>query len=145
LHTQKPLSGRFTAIIPFFPFTSDEAAVVVHKLISDKAEQFREPINTCELSTGHLYINVVKDGPLCKCIAEDGYDRNTGARSLDDVVRTDVIEPINELFLEIGTEITTEINNGPLVQMTVQLHPGSDGELVPEVSRDEDIDLAGNV
>lgn len=119
--------------------------MVVHKFISDKAEQFRQPIDVDLLNTGHLSLNLIEDGPLCKCIADFGYDRNTGARSLQDVVRTDVIAPVDELYLGIEDEITSDINDGPLLQKTVQLHPGSDGELVPEVFRDEDIEIGGHL
>ena len=128
-----------SVIVPFFPFTTGEQAVVVHKFLLDTRDEFRKPINLKEEKTvGHGDLCIQKDGPLCTSLARSCYDIDTGARSLLQGVEQDVEGPLADRYCMSDTKVSEDINKGPLQKYTVQLWSVEDGPAKISVIQDGD-------
>lgn len=116
------MTGRLTTIVPFFPFSPQEASVIAHKYILALQHQVRAPIN---LSTpqmlGNIALAVDGDGKVCKYIAQVGYDVMFGARSLDRMVGETVRAELVRRYLDVDEEVTESMNDGDATQYVVQL------------------------
>ena len=122
-----PFTGRVNAIIPFFPFTKAEQAVVAHSFLLAELRKCRRPINLAQDKLiGDLHISTCDDGKLCSLLAERHYDPDLGARSLAQAVTDDVMIPLVELYLEPpGNE---GLGRGPRADVALEkyaLHVGS--------------------
>jgi hypothetical protein len=96
-----PLIGRITAIVPFFPFTEEEQAVVAHTFLLKEMQKCRMPVNLKEDKlVGDLQISTLDDGKLCALLAKNHYDPELGARSLAHAVNDEVMVPLVEEFLD---------------------------------------------
>lgn len=63
--TGAPLIGHTTAIVPFFPFTPAEQAVVAHTFLLKEIQNCRLPIDLAEDKlVGDLHISNLDDGKL---------------------------------------------------------------------------------
>lgn len=117
-----PMTGRFSLIVPFLPFSRGEQAVVTHKFLLDFADEMRQPIDLdAKRLLGHIHVHIHNDGQLSEHLAEMGYEEELGARSLHRVVEEQVQGRLVERHLEGDTEITTETNKGPLQKYGVYL------------------------
>ena len=117
------VTGRIVEIIPFFPFSLEEAAVVAHKFLLQLAIELRRPIDFSESVRrliGHIDLTFVEDGRLSSNIA-DQYNRKLGARSLFNGVDA-VRRQIFARYCEIDLDISESDNDGPMTQLTVELH-----------------------
>ncbi|KAF1996576.1 P-loop containing nucleoside triphosphate hydrolase protein [Amniculicola lignicola CBS 123094] len=107
--TSAPLTGRISSFVPFLPFTSGEQCVVAHKYILELAHRIRAPVSLSpgpdERLLGNVYLKVRRDATVCKALAEEGYDRDLGARSLINAVKTEVEIAVVESYLEVDREI----------------------------------------
>ncbi|KAI9709612.1 MAG: hypothetical protein M1812_007660 [Candelaria pacifica] len=131
-----PLTGRFTLIVPFFPFSPNEQAVVVHKFILDFRDNIRRPIDLLENRlVGHIHLELgIQDGKISSWLAEMGYEEALGARSLQRVVQQLVHSKLADRYLE-GDEVITEfVNDGGLQVYRIKLIKGEGAveELVVE-------------
>ncbi|KAK3708412.1 hypothetical protein LTR37_011508 [Vermiconidia calcicola] len=83
------IAGRINVIVPFFPFSPYEQAVVAHKFLLEIQDEARLPICTRKPElrlVGHAHFNIVGDGVLCQHVAEVGYVKELGARSIRNAV-----------------------------------------------------------
>ncbi|KAF2806916.1 uncharacterized protein BDZ99DRAFT_465668 [Mytilinidion resinicola] len=129
-HWKPALASRIKLIVPFFPFSRGEAAVVTHKFFLDLFDQVKKPVVIRPGQhhwVGHCHLTG-KGTEICEYIAKEEYEWAFGARVLNDAV----IAIANDLFISYtrvdrDEEITEETNNGPLQRFDVQLRPTSDG------------------
>ncbi|KAL9576488.1 MAG: hypothetical protein Q9212_007056 [Teloschistes hypoglaucus] len=106
-----PLTGRLSAIIPFFPFSAEEQAVMAYKFMRKLFNETRKSINISEDHLArHLYLRFHDDGQIASFLAEKYYFPELGARSLAKAVSTQVCHKLTTAFLEQGEEITDEAN-----------------------------------
>ena len=122
-----PFTGRINAIVPFFPFTEDEQAVVAHSFLLAELRKCRRPIDLAQDKLiGDLHISTTDDGKLCSLLAERHYDPDLGARSLAQAVTDDIMIPLVELYLEPpGNE---GLGRGPRADVALEkyaMHVGS--------------------
>lgn len=123
-----PMTGRFTLIVPFFPFTAPEQAVVAHKFILDFADKLRQPIDLlANRLVGHVYLALQNDGQIAAHLAEVGYEEALGARSLQRVVQQMVHVRVAERYVEGDEEITEGTNKGPLQRYMLRLDAVEEG------------------
>jgi ATP-dependent Clp protease ATP-binding subunit ClpB len=128
------VTGRINSIIPFFPFSPNEQAVVAHKFLLALQGKARLPINlkvTPPRFVGHCHVNILDDGKLCQRLAKACYTQQQGARSINNTVDK-IRQKLVAKYLETDAEVTEASNKGPLEKYTVQLHPdqGAGGEVV---------------
>ena len=122
------MTGRFTLIVPFFPFSAPEQAVVAHKFILDFADKLRLPIDLlANRLVGHVYLALQNDGQVAEYLAEVGYEEALGARSLQRVVQRLVHVRVAERYVEGDEEIVEEANRGPLMKYLLRLDVGEGG------------------
>ena len=134
---QAPITGRISVVVPFFPFTKGEQAVVLHKSLLDLGDELRQPINLKEKKVvGHGDLSIQKDGQLCTSLAQKWYDIDTGARSLLRGVEQDVEVPLAERYCMSDTKVSEEMNKGPLQKYTVQLWSVEDSPAKVSVIQD---------
>ncbi|KAH8201321.1 hypothetical protein TruAng_004489 [Truncatella angustata] len=89
LYLSAAVAGRINAIVPFFQFSSKEQAVVAHKFLMDMQNDARQDIDIEEprcVFVGHVNIRVLEDGKVCQHIADNGYHKDLGARSIRNAV-----------------------------------------------------------
>ena len=124
----KPLTGRISQFIPFFPFTEGEQAVVAYKFLRGLSNDVRGPINVeAREFARHLYLNFIDDGKIAQCLAKESYDNELGARSLKTAADSQVMQSLSEKFLCHSELITNEMNNGPLAKYDVRVSTSSTG------------------
>jgi hypothetical protein len=71
-------------VIPFFPFSEPEAAVVAHESLLIPSDSLRRPMDVKNGNfRNHIYLDIMEDRPLCKQIARDSYLRNSDSRKED--------------------------------------------------------------
>ena len=94
------ISGRLRAIIPFFPFSKQEAAVVAHGHLLQYIHEYREPRNLKEgKPIGDPHLDYLDDGELCK-IAAEWYQKGLGASSLEKAVHRVLSQPVTNYDLD---------------------------------------------
>ena len=117
-----PMTGRLEVIVPFFPFQPDEQAAIAHKQILAVADRFRGKIDVdTKRFAGRVHLHIEKDGATCRHIAEQGYEVDTGARSIATHVNNLVEMPLADLYQEQEELIADERNKKPLSKYVVEL------------------------
>lgn len=89
-------------IVPFFPFTDEEAAVVAHKYFLQGTDVFRRSVSRRDKRlVGDVWLSAQDDGALCRYLAQEGYlkDTSQGARSLSRIVIRVVSSKLTRLYL----------------------------------------------
>ena len=124
-----PLTGRITSVVPFMPFTEDEAAVVAYKFMREIWHKVRNPINTRSGDLKrHAFLNFVDDGKLASYLAKKEYEIDLGARSLATAVAQDVRRVFRKTFDQHDTEVNDDMNEGPLENYEVRLARELEGD-----------------
>lgn len=128
-HFGAPLAGRVTEILPFLTFSLKEAAVMVHKLLmnleTEVARQVRLTLNKEEdVYVGNTKVRVKNDATVCCAIALEGYDKQTGARSIAQAVERDVQDPLVSQYLKIPDKLD---ENQPTAHFEIDVN--IDGEV----------------
>ncbi|KAL9122673.1 MAG: hypothetical protein Q9187_000770 [Circinaria calcarea] len=135
-----PLTGRISIVVPFFPFQAGEQAVVASKFMLDFARLLRGPIDLEKKRfIGHLELQFENDTEVARFLAETGYERGLGARSLARVVEQLIETPLAYEYVQGNDEITMEMNDGPLQRYTVKVVRGRDGQRTLIVVREKSI------
>ncbi|KAL9134512.1 MAG: hypothetical protein Q9175_004303 [Cornicularia normoerica] len=66
-----PLTGRFSALIPFLPFNEGERAITAYKFMRELWHDVRKPIDTNgKRFAGNVFVNFVNDGQIAQHIAQ---------------------------------------------------------------------------
>ncbi|SMY21909.1 unnamed protein product [Zymoseptoria tritici ST99CH_1A5] len=133
------VAGRINAIIPFFPFSPGEQAVVAHKFILHLHDTVRKDIDMKEPNPrliGHCLLSLNDDGKICQHLARDGYVEELGARSLDTKVG-EVCQAFVSIYARRDELVNEETNRGPLKKYVIQLNRVEEG--VEELSVFEDV------
>ena len=124
-----PLTGRITSVVPFLPFTEAEAAVVAYKFMREIGQKVRNPISTRSGDLKrHVFLHFVDDGKLASYLAKKEYEVDLGARSLATAVAQDVRRVFRQTFDEHDSEVTDEMNEGPLENYNVRLANELEGD-----------------
>ncbi|KEQ85844.1 P-loop containing nucleoside triphosphate hydrolase protein [Aureobasidium pullulans EXF-150] len=121
------VTGRISSFLPFFPFSRDEAAVINHKFLRTLGDDVVLPIDLHSRPprpVGHVHLSLLRDGDLCKFLAED-YIRELGARSIQNRV-DGLADDLFMLYKDSKKEVTEATNSGPHIKYTLQLHPVAD-------------------
>ncbi|THW79597.1 P-loop containing nucleoside triphosphate hydrolase protein [Aureobasidium pullulans] len=121
------VTGRISSFLPFFPFSRDEAAVINHKFLRTLGDDVVLPIDLHSRPprpVGHVHLSLLRDGDLCKFLAED-YIRELGARPIQNRV-DGFADDLFMLYKDSKEEITEATNSGPHIKYTLQLHPVAD-------------------
>jgi ATP-dependent Clp protease ATP-binding subunit ClpB len=116
--------------VPFLPFSKPERAVVLHKFVLKLATRVREPIDLrpgIQNLIGHCRLTLVDDGQVCTTLSEQYYNKDLGARSLENAVANLKQEFTAEYSMMDG-EITEDLNDGPLQEFLVRRIPVGDDE-----------------
>lgn len=130
-----PLTGRFSAIVPFLPFDDGERAITTYKFMRELWHSVRRPINTNgKRFAGNLFVNFINDGQIAKHIAQR-YQEETGARSLADAVEEEVTDKLATEFFKKDGEISDDMNKLPLPNYDVRVVSGSNNSNHVEVTR----------
>lgn len=120
-----PLTGRFSAIVPFLPFDDGERAITAYKFMRELWHDVRKPINTDgKQFAGNLFVNFVNDGQIAKHIAQR-YMEETGARSLADAVEEEISDNLATEFFKQEGEVSDGMNSLPLPSYDVRVVRGS--------------------
>ena len=128
-----PLTGRFSAIVPFLPFNEGERAITAYKFMRELWHDVRKPINTDgKRFAGTMFVNFVNDGQIAQHIAQR-YLEETGARSLADAVEEEISDHLAAEFFKQEGEVTDEMNGLPLKNYDVRV--------VKDSSRNDQIEV----
>lgn len=128
-----PLAGRFSAIVPFFPFDKGDSAVIAYKFMRELWHDVRKPINAHgKHFAGTLFLNFVNDGQIAEHIA-GRYNEKTGARSLAQAVDEEIRDKVAAVFFAQKGEVNDRMNAQPLRKYDVRVVGGSSGHARIEV------------
>lgn len=106
-------------MIPFLPFTPDEAAVVTHKYILELKNRVRQRVSSSGRQlVGNIILDIRRDGAICGILASEGYDSDQGARSLKAAVDSRVEAELVKAYLEEDGQIQDQ---QPLVRYAVDI------------------------
>ncbi|KAF2136618.1 uncharacterized protein K452DRAFT_237243 [Aplosporella prunicola CBS 121167] len=132
-----PFVSRIRVIVPFFPFSPGEQAVIFHEQLLAFANDIRRPIDIrpeVKRYIGHCHLAAPQSTEISKHIASLYYDRELGARAylaIDDI-KVKLLRAQNE----VDRKVTERTNDGPLQRYTCQLHAGDDNEEYVELVAD---------
>lgn len=125
LSFQGPLTGRITTIAPFLNFNAVEQAVIAHKFILRLASELRPPVSFREsqlIGSIDLKVGVHSadgDGPVCALLAQQGYNSDLGARSLEQIIDRLVRNPLFDEALQGDEVVDDEEEKGPLILYSI--------------------------
>ncbi|KAI2634775.1 P-loop containing nucleoside triphosphate hydrolase protein [Hypomontagnella submonticulosa] len=124
-----PLAGRVTEILPFLVFSPPESAVITHRLLMDLetevSRQVRLTLNReSDVYVGNINISINNDATVCSTIANEEYDKKTGARSISQAVERSVQDPLVSQYLKNGDEFKED---QPITHFVVDVNV--DGEV----------------
>ena len=126
-----PLTGRCSLIVPFFPFSQLERAVVVHSFILKAFEDLRGRVDRNQRHLiGHIHLDLQEDEHVATAIADSRYDWDLGARMLDDGVTTQIIQKVDAIWKSYDIDIDEKVNKGPLRRYVVQVSPGGEDGVI---------------
>ncbi|KAI9812719.1 MAG: hypothetical protein M1827_004475 [Pycnora praestabilis] len=136
-----PITGRISLLVPFFPFSPPEQAVVAHKFLLSFLSTLRQPIdlfNNPPRFIGHIHLHLQNDGKVSSHLAAIGYEEALGARSLARVVTKEVQTRLADAYVEGEERITEEVNGGALMRYGVALETvgGEEAEVKVVVRRE---------
>jgi len=104
--------------------------VIAHKYLLELKSRLRQPIAPrSKQFVGHVNLNISNDVNICRKLANDYYDSDRGARSLDAAVRNEIESKVIGKYLEVNEHI---VANQPVEDYLLDLD--IDGHLV--VTRD---------
>ncbi|KAF1911539.1 P-loop containing nucleoside triphosphate hydrolase protein [Ampelomyces quisqualis] len=133
----EPFESRIEHVIPFFPFSPGEQAVVAHKFLRKDARNARKDIDLrpeVKRMMGHCIISYVEDGPLCAYMAERGYHRSSGARGVKREAKK-VMAAARKVYNNIPERVDESLNDGPFEKLEVKLAPSGNNKHEVKVFR----------
>ncbi|KAI5925114.1 P-loop containing nucleoside triphosphate hydrolase protein [Camillea tinctor] len=106
-HFGAPLGGRITEILPFLVFAAPESAVIVHKALMDLETELARRVHLAlnkdqDVYVGNISMRIKNDASVCSTIANEEYDKQTGARSIFLAVERLVADPLVGQYLKDG-------------------------------------------
>lgn len=107
------MSSCVTTIVPFFPFTSMEQAVIVHQRLLSEISMVRKPVLLAKPRhnlMGDFHVNIPRDGEYCVHLAHQYYRSSGNARSLHRAVDTHFTTQFLKLFMKNDLEIERRAN-----------------------------------
>ncbi|KAI2479139.1 ClpA ATPase protein [Pyrenophora tritici-repentis] len=120
-----PFESRIDEVIPFFPFSLGEQAVVAHKFLRRIAAEVREKIDLRPETRRHIgqcHISLQDDGKTCSHMAERGYNRTSGTCGLSrEAMR--VSQMARDVYTKIPGRVTERLNEKPVEKLEVRLMP----------------------
>ena len=117
-----PLTGRLLEVILFFPFAIAEQAVVAYKFMRERWTTARQPINTdAKVLAGHLFLDFVDDGGIARQLAQQDYDPELGARSLQDAEEREIGTKLTHQWSRQEGGVKDEMNEGVLEKYEVRV------------------------
>ena len=120
-----PVSGHFSAIIPFLPFNEGERAITAYKHMRELWHDVHKPIDTDgKRFAGTMFVNYVNDGQIAQHIAQR-YSEETGARCLADALDQEISDSLAAEFSKQEGEVGDEMNMLPLSNYNVRVVSGS--------------------
>lgn len=144
-HFGAPLGGRVTEIIPFLIFSAPESAVIADKMLMDieaeVAKRVRITLNKDDdVYVGNIKFHIQNEAALCALIANDEYDKQTGARSIAQGVERLVEDPLVSDYLINGDKFD---DNQPITTFVVDVNLDGEVEvrLVPEPGQEDEEQL----
>lgn len=131
-----PLTGRTFSIIPFFPFTANEQAVVAYTFMRRLRNEVRQKIDIkAKQFVRHIHIHFPDDAQLARHIVMEGYEADTGARSLDGEVVRQVEHKLMREVLNGEQQITDDVDEKQLCKYVVRVVDGTAGLQETEVRK----------
>ena len=113
---QQRLTARLSNVIPFFPFSDDEAAVIAHKFVLRLCDSYREPIATTSIDyLGKIHLNLHEDGEACSILGKS-YTIDEGAHSLEWAVEDKIGKAVSKAYWSFE-EPVEEVKEGLLLEM----------------------------
>jgi ATP-dependent Clp protease ATP-binding subunit ClpA len=95
------MTGRSTNIVPFFPFSKEEAAVVGDNICAATSDTIHKSIdNKTKRHQGYMQLEVREDGKLRSLLAKN-YKIDEGVRSLDSVVEDKISNAVSKVYRSI--------------------------------------------
>ena len=129
-----PITGRLSAIIPFFPFSAGEQAVTTYKFMRELWTMVRGPIDvSAKKFARHSYLNFINDSAIALHLAKKHYSPQLGARSLEKAVHHDIRQQLAYKQMEDLEEWKDDMNERRLVNFDVKLVTAKDGSDVEVV------------
>lgn len=125
---QAPFAGRVSCVVPFLPFNNSECAIVVHRFLLAFASEIRQPIDMnpdVKRMIGHCRLAVREDGKVCAELTKQFYNKDLGARSLQNAVAA-VSADLAAEYSNSDVKIEEGINGGELQSFVVRRVPVAD-------------------
>lgn len=90
--------------MPFIPFSPGERAVGAHKYLLELTREVSRPVHMQaglhEQLFGDIHMTMRRDASVCRAIAHEGFDPDTGIRSMINAVRDLVRIPLMLKYLD---------------------------------------------
>ena len=123
-----PLTGRIFSIVPFFPFTENEQAVVAYTFLHRLRNEVRKKVDVeAKQFARHIHLHFSDDGQLARHIVMEGYEADIGARSLDGEVVRQVEHKLMREFLNGEQLVTDDVDERQLCKYDVRVVDGIAG------------------
>jgi ATP-dependent Clp protease ATP-binding subunit ClpA len=88
------------------PFSAEEQAVIAHKFLLQLANNVRRPISISKQLIGNVILHVRRDTAVCTALANDCYDADMGARSLESGVKIKIETLLVREYLAVNETIS---------------------------------------
>ena len=139
------LAHEIDHVIPFLPFSKDDAAVLAHKLLLDLSDRLRKPIDASQGDfKGPIHLTFPDETSLCRKLADEGYfatpqARGAGAKAIGRRVRR--LESIlaEHWLLQRDNENEQNYDNGLWMQFEVEVRRSCEHDEAVTVRRVQDI------
>jgi len=100
--------------------------MIAHKFILELKRKVLQSISiSSKQLVGHVVLDLQRDGAICKLLADEGYDMDQGARSLQAAVESRIGDALVQSYLEEEGHIDDQ---SPVVRYVVDL--ARDGSLL---------------
>lgn len=115
-------AGRISMVLPFLPFSPAEQAVIAHKYLLELKRTLAADVSN-ETIMGHIKLGVEGEAAVCRHIAENGYEIEYGARSIQREMHKSVSDAITQEWLGSTDWIPYQRKNGAYERYLVSLDP----------------------
>lgn len=125
---EKPtFAGRISLVLPFFPFSPTEQAVLAHKYILALKRVLAADIDVASAAfMGHIKLDVEGEAAVCRLLARSGYTVEYGARAIEREVEAMVRDAVTDAWMRCPEDVTDQSNGGPFERYCLAVHPSGD-------------------
>lgn len=125
-------AGRISMVLPFLPFSPSEQSVIAHKYLLKLKRTLAADVSK-DIIMGHIELEVEGETAVCRHLAENGYEIEYGARSIEREIQRSVHDAITQEWLGCTDWILNQKNSSPYERYRLSFDPSKEQVVIRKI------------